>query len=166
MNAEEIAFKRLEHVHAFFARVDAKASVVLGVDIAMIGFIGGDALAVSHWSWWMLIALLPLSLLGVSLCYIYRCSFPALAGGAASLLYFRSISQHGEHAFVRLYQAQDEAARVDDTLCQIWRNSQILTMKFDALKMTHVYLALSILPWLATLLLFASLSAKSAVLVH
>lgn len=166
MDSEEVAFKRLEHVHGFFARVDAKASVVLGVDIAMIGFIGGDAVAVFHWNWWMLIALLPLALLGVSLYFIYLCSFPQLAGGDASLLYFRAVASHGEHSFVRQYQALDEAARVDDMLGQIWRNSQILKMKFDALKMAHIYLALAILPWLATLLLFASMTTKAGAVVH
>jgi hypothetical protein len=38
----------------------------------------------------------------------------------------------------------------------VWRNSEILTVKFDSLKLAFTFLALAIAPWIVTLALFAA----------
>lgn len=45
-----------------------------------------------------------------------------------------------------------------DLLGQVWRNSCILTAKFDALKWAFILMALAIIPWGATVALFSSQS--------
>jgi hypothetical protein len=82
--------------------------------------------------------------------------FPNLKGGEASLVYFREIAKLREHSFIEKFSAQSEKQYANDLLAQVWRNSQILSTKFDSLKLAFTFMALAILPWIVSLVLFAA----------
>lgn len=155
MEQPAVAAQQLDRVLSFFPRADSKGSVVLAVDTGMLAILAGNCPAVTAFDWWMLLPLLPLVLLGISLCRLYLGAFPNLKGGEESLIYFREIAKKREQPFVDAFIAQAEAAYVKDVLGQVWRNSQILKMKFDHLSSAFNFMALAIVPWLGSLVLFS-----------
>jgi hypothetical protein len=151
----DITKDQLNRTLAFFARVDGKASVLLAVDTAMLGVLAGNAPALSEFTWYMAIAAVATGLLlGVSLWNVYKEAFPKLDSAKGSLIYFREISKRTENQFVEEFLRQSDEAYLKDMLGQVWRNSEILTMKFNHTRVAFNCVALSILPWLFTLALF------------
>jgi hypothetical protein len=150
--SQEVASKQLDRVLAFFTRVEAKASFVFALNSAMLGTIA-VRVERSDFDKWPNVAALAIACIGlIASCYfVYRCSFPSLAGGHSSLVYFKEIAKLREQEFVKSYKAQSEDALIDDLASQIWRNSQILSEKFWSIKIAFVITALSLLPWAAFL---------------
>jgi hypothetical protein len=95
-------------------------------------------------------------MIATSLWFLYRVAFPALDGGHESLIYFREIAKRTESNFIDAFTAQDEVSRVKDLLGQAWRNSCILTAKFDSLKWAFISAALAIIPWAIAVGMFSS----------
>jgi len=147
----------LQLVLSFFSRVESKFSVILAIDTGMIGFLAANAPPFAAFSRWMLLlSAATVLLLAVSVAMLYRGSFPNLKGGESSLIYFREIAKRREHQFIEEFSAQSEKHYGHDLLAQVWRNSQILTVKYDSLKLAFTFLALAIVPWIVTLALFAA----------
>lgn len=147
---------QLTLILSFFSRVDAKASALLAINTAMLGVLASKAPLATMSMFTYGLAGITLALIIVSLWFLYRVAFPALDGGQQSLIYFREIAQRTETAFIDAFSQQDEGLRVKDLLGQVWRNSCILTAKFDALKRAFIFMALAIIPWVITVTLFSS----------
>jgi len=145
----------LNLVLSFFSRVDARASVALAIDTGMLAVLATNTPAVHAMSWSSLIAIAPVVLIGISLYHLYKAAFPRLDGGQSSLVYFQEIARRTEHKFISEFMAQSEDDYVKDLLSQTWRNAEILKQKFGSLKYAYIFLGLAILPWLATLAVFA-----------
>lgn len=146
----------LTFVLSFFPRVEAKASVVVGLDTAMLSLLGITAPPLKSLEWYMIFAVIPVGLILASLVFLYLQLFPQLDGGHESLIYFREIAKRTESKFIDEFLKQTEDAYVKDLLDQVWRNSEILKKKFDHLKVSVILLASAILPWLAALAMFAA----------
>ncbi len=147
----------LQLVLSFFSRVESKFSVILAIDTGMIGFLAANAPPFKTFSLWMMLSgAATVLLLAASVAMLYRGSFPNLKGGESSLIYFREIAKRREHQFIEEFSALGEKKYEHDLLAQAWRNSQILTMKFDCLKLAFTFLALAIVPWIFTIALFAA----------
>ena len=152
-----VAKDELNLVLSFFARVDAKASVVLGVDTAMAGYLAGRMPSLKTMPYWQ--TLFPLAaflLIGNSIWQLYKGAFPNLAGGNASLVYFREVARRTEAKFIDEFITQEETAYVKDLLGQAWRNSEILVEKFNHLRLAFVFMALAVFPWAVSLAIFAA----------
>lgn len=148
---------QLNLVLSFFSRVDAKASVVLGVDTAMAGYLAGRMPSLKTMPYWQtLIPLAAFLLIGNSIWQLFKGAFPNLSGGNSSLVYFREIARRTEAKFIEEFIAQDEAAYVRDLLGQTWRNSEILVEKFNHLRLAFVLMAFAVLPWVVSLAIFAA----------
>jgi hypothetical protein len=155
-----VAKDQLNLVLSFFSRVDAKASVVLGVDTAMAGYLAGRMPSLKTMPYWQtLIPLVAFLLLGNSIWQLYKGAFPNLTGGNSSLIYFREVARRTEAKFIDEFIAQDETAHVKDLLGQAWRNSEILVEKFNHLRLAFVFMALAVFPWTVSLAIFAARSA-------
>jgi hypothetical protein len=142
---------------SFFSRVDAKASALLAIDTGMLALLTSKAPPLTTMSALSyVLAGVTAAILGGSLWFLYRVAFPSLAGGHQSLIYFREIARRTESNFIDAFRAEEEESRVKDLLGQVWRNSCILTQKFDALKWASILMALAILPWAATVAMFSS----------
>jgi hypothetical protein len=156
-----VAKDQLNLVLSFFSRVDAKASVVLAVDTAMAGYLAARLPSLKAIPLWQtLIALAAFALIGISIWNLYKCAFPNLAGGNLSLVYFREIAKRTETKFIDDFLAQEETAQVKDVLGQTWRNSEILVEKFNHLKLTFIFMALAVLPWVVSLAVFAARATR------
>jgi hypothetical protein len=148
---------QLTLVLGFFARVDAKASVVLAINTGMLAVLASNAPPLVRMS---VIACILAGLAGVtiagSLWFLYRVAFPTLHGGHHSLVYFREIAKRTESNFIEDFLAQDDTVRVKDLLGQVWRNSEIVKLKFDSLRWAFILMALAITPWVAAVSMFSS----------
>jgi hypothetical protein len=154
-NLDLAASAQLDRILGFFARADAKASVVLAVDTGMLAFAAAKVPPLNSLNWWeAAVACLTLLLIGVSVWYLYRGAFPSLKGGERSLVYFREIAKRTEAKFIEDFKNQSEADHEKDLLGQVWRNSEILKEKFDCLKKAFILLALAIPPWMICLVVF------------
>jgi hypothetical protein len=149
-----IAWKRLDLVLSFFGRADTRLSLVFGVDVGVLGYLVAHAPRIQEFQWFMALAAIPVGLIGRSLWHVYLGFFPQLKGGAGSLIYFREIAKLPQESFVEQVRVRADEAELTDLLQQVWRNSQILTDKFDHLKSAFELLAWAIAPWLVSLELF------------
>jgi hypothetical protein len=148
---------QLSLVLSFFSRVDAKASALLAIDTGMLALLSSKARPFTTMPGLSYaLAGVTVAMLGGSLWFLYRVSFPSLDGGHQSLIYFREIARRTETNFIDAFRAEEEDSRVKDLLGQIWRNSCILTAKFNALKWAFILMALAIIPWSVTVALFTS----------
>jgi Family of unknown function (DUF5706) len=148
---------QLTLILGFFPRVDAKASALLAINTATLAVLASHAPPLSTMSVFSyVLAGGTAALIAASLWFLYRVAFPALDGGHASLIYFREIARRTESSFIDAFSAQEDVPRVKDLLGQVWRNSCILTAKFDALKRAFILMALAIIPWAAAVALFSS----------
>ena len=157
----DAAQKQLTHVLSFFPRLDAKHSVVLAIDTAMLAYMATRAPALPALESWVAIApAVTIVLIAISIVFLYRGGAPALDGGQQSLIYFREIAKRREAQYIDAYLATTEAELIKDILGQVWRNSDILAKKFDHLQTALLFLALSIFPWLVSLATFAMVAPK------
>ena len=150
------AQSQLNLVLGFFGRVDTKLSVVLGINLALLGVLFTKILSTEKISILSLVAAgVFVILVTLSFVQLYRGSFPTLEGGHASIVFFREIQKKSEAEFIRAYRETTAEALAEDYLGQAWRNSKILTMKFDRLKSSYVLMAWAILPWAFTIISLA-----------
>ncbi len=151
------AREQLNLVLSFFPRVDAKASVVLAVNTGMLAILASNAPTLRNFTVPAVIsAISAFLLIAISLWRLYRVAFPTLGGGQKSLVYFRGIAERSEARFIEDFIAQDESARLKDLLGQVWRNSEILKMKFNSLRWAFILMALAIIPWVTAVALFSA----------
>lgn len=148
-----IASKQLDRVLSFFARVEAKASFIFAVNSTLLALIALN-FHKEDFSRWYIVgpAALSVLLVGISLIFVYRCTFPSLKGGSNSLIYFREIAKRREAEYVEQFSDIDEDALARDFIAQTWRNSEILTAKYDSMKIAFIMSALSLIPWFVFLL--------------
>lgn len=157
----DIAKDNLSRVLGFFARVDTVSSIVLALDISALALLASNAPPLKTMDGWSIFALVAVILISLSLYHLYRGAFPRLDGGPLSLIYFREIAARKEEEFTKEFEEQNEDFYLNDLLSQIWRNSEILTQKFTHLNYAFTFLALSIIPWLVALFVFASRNTES-----
>jgi|GEM_PF-376151 len=154
---------QLNLVLGFFSRVDGKQSVLLGIHVAMLGYLASRAPppSLATWPGWGAGALFVL-LTALSMWRLYQGSFPNLDGGANSLVFFRAIATLREIDFIQRYRAGSDEAMTQEVLAQVWRNSVILHDKFQKLRASWRLMACSIVPWLVAIVFFR---AEGATLV-
>lgn len=157
----EISKDNLGRVLGFFPRVDAVSSIVLAADIGMLAVLASNAPALKSFSWYTGFAGVPVLFIGISLWHLYRGAFPRLEGGPLSLIYFREIAARREEEFTKEFMGQSEEEYLKDLLNQTYRNSQILTQKFDHLKWAFVFLAVALPFWIVALFVFAAKNVDS-----
>ena len=150
------AERQLDRVLSFFPRVDAKGSFLFALDTGLLALLALNLQPEDFRVWFLIVpAISVLLIVGTSLYFLYRCSFPWLKGGADSLIYFREIAKRTEAKFIDEFIAQTDNAHTRDLLGQVWRNSEILKMKYDAIKISFVLSALALIPWTIFLALAA-----------
>ena len=164
MNDKErlaLAERQLDRTQLFFPRVDSKATGLFAVAagelaLLLINVKYGD---LKIWYVAIPVALTVLLLLWVFAC-LHRCAHPETRGGAGSLVYFQEIAARTETNYVKEYLAGTEESLAADFAGQTWRNSEILTHKFDYVKKASVALAWSLLPFFLALLALSLLHSQ------
>ena len=142
---------QLNRTLTFFPRVDAKASVLLGVDTALIAVLMSRVGPVESLRWeWISIGV-ALFAIGMSYWNLYKQATPNLAGGEESLLYFNEIGRRTESKYREAWHKLSDDEYLSDLLGQVWRNSCILRQKFQHAKSAFWWLAVGLVPWTISL---------------
>lgn len=149
----EVADRQLDRIMGFFPRIDSKVSALFAIVSAQVAFAAVNITIDDLKSWWIAIPAAVFVICTVwSIGNLYRCTFPSLKGGHASLVYFKEIAKLTEGQYLERYQALDEATLKRDVIGQIWRNSEIVAAKYGYLKQATIATMVSILPWALLLL--------------
>jgi Family of unknown function (DUF5706) len=158
---------QLERVLSFFPRVDTKISILIGINLAMLGYLAVHLTPIVHLVWYALFAVAACVALAVSMWFLYKASFPNLRGGHDSLIFFGTISQMTEHEYITDFIALDDAAYSSDVLGQVHRNSQILAAKYQYIQISHISLMVGAVFWVLYLSCYALLFvSKMTLVVH
>lgn len=161
----DIAAKQLDRVLSFFPRVEAKASFLFALNSAMLGVLALNVQKTDLGLWHhVLSASIAVLLVVASLFFVYRCTFPSLRGGTASLVYFHEIAKLREAEYLAAFKAVLPESLAEDYLSQAWRNAEILAAKFSDLKRAFLLTALALFPWSAFLVLASITHAQFPVL--
>ena len=152
----------LDRTLAFIPRVDGRAQILLGLNLGAILVVALNVPPGKVIDWISLPAALAVVMFAVSLRHLYLCSFPRLEGGHNSLIYFREISKLREIEFIENATAASPSAHIRDVLGQVWRNSQIATLKFDSLEQAMRWFACALPLWILGLVLFVVETNKLA----
>lgn len=142
------ASEQLNRVLGFFPRVDGKASGLFAINSTMLGVLAArlDPADLGHWDT-ALSGVLTVAALVYSFVQLYLCAYPQLKGGGGSYVYFQSIAARTETNFVDEFGKLDEVKWMRDLSAQIWRNSEILSMKYAALKQSFITTLIALVPW-------------------
>ena len=158
-------FEQLTQLLEQYPRIDDKISVVIGGTLGMAALLILNIPPFSGFNAWMALgALITAAAMSGSFWHSHKALFPRFEKGNQSLIFFREIAARSEYDFIDQHLAQDRTRLAKDVLGQIWRNSRIITYKFDHLKQAFYYMAWSVIPWMVTLILCASHNA--ALVIH
>ncbi|MGB7040221.1 MAG: Pycsar system effector family protein [Xanthobacteraceae bacterium] len=161
---KETAEKQLDRIMGFFPRVDAKGSFLFALNTGMLAFLFLNLRPTDLHAWFLALpAGVAIVTLAASLINLYRSAYPSLKGGAESLIYFREIAKRTEAKYIDAFTKQTDAY-VRDVMGQVWRNSEILTIKYDAVKLAFILTAFTIIPWSIFLSAAAAVHAAGLVL--
>lgn len=153
----QAAEQRLDRLLDWIGRSDTKFSFVFGVAAAMLGFLSTSAPVGSLSGVTVFFALASVALLGTTLCFVYRGTYPRTRGPKGSLIYFDSIAGQDSETYRERFLECDTADHLNDVLDQIHCNSEILSNKFVELQRAYGCLLAALAPWALTLYLFGAL---------
>lgn len=149
-DAKVFATTQLDRLLAFYPRVDGKASFILALNVALLGVMAvnfpirhiGSPRACAG-----IIAALLLFLSFWQLCVVF---FPDLKSGEKrSLIYFGDIASQGWRGYHKALEDASEDDLLEDLTCQVWRNAEILRIKFDHTRSAMIFTLIALPFWLA-----------------
>lgn len=148
-----LAASQLDRVLAFFPRIEGKASFLFAVDLGLIGTIA-VGFPVREWvAAPGIFGSIAALILTFSVWRLLQAYAPHLDGpDRRSLIYFRDIAGLSEPDYDNQLRSVTEDNLAADFASQIWRNSEILRIKFDFVEAAFRATAIALLPWVGYLL--------------
>ena len=143
-----IAEDNLNRVLDWVSRIDAKSSVVLGINTAMLGALASLAPAPHLWSTrTVVLGTISLVFLVATFTCIYFVNYPRTKGPATSLNFFGGIAGRTFREYETAFMKFSPTEHLSDVLEQCHRNVEIVNLKFAALKLAYRSLLIGITPW-------------------
>jgi len=149
----DLALDHLDRIQSFHSRIDARVAVLFALDVGMAAItVTNLPKSVLHTSL-AISAILALVCIAASLVLLIMTSYSHLATKSRpSLLYFGDIARLSSAEYVTSAANATDAELLDDALCQIWRNSEIVQAKFARTQCAFFLTCASAVAWLAFLL--------------
>lgn len=139
----------LERTLAFISAAEVKVSVIVTINLAMLGGMGGAFMptqsAVRGWPLYFSVVayiLLAASLIGCAWALI-----PRTKGPEKSYVFFDRIGKSPQKAYFTDFSQAGEDAILKDLLAQIHINSQIACKKYASIRICMILSFVSIIPW-------------------
>jgi hypothetical protein len=152
MNEDErarAAFEQLDRLMTFFSRVDSKATFLFALDTGLLALIGLNVHPDDLALWYVGVpGVLAVGLVALSLFFVMRELVPHLDGGRNSIIYFGEIAMRTEATFIEEFERLSQASLTRDALGQVWRNAQILKIKFGAVNWAFKITTAALVPWI------------------
>ena len=145
-------YAQLDRLMGFFPRIDSKATFLLAIDFAMLGVLA-KAFPLFHLASprgvFAIVAGVLLSLSLGKLCVAFLPHFDS--GEHTSIVYFKDIASLGWRGYHHAVATISDDELIDDLTCQIWRNSEILKIKFAAAEAALIFMLIALPFWLMML---------------
>jgi hypothetical protein len=136
-------------------RYDSRSATILGLGIAMLGFLATEAPPPAAWDCACIIASMATSMIiAGSLYYVYQGQYPRTEPANESLIYFGSIAKLDQQTFKSKVSCQTDDEHFDDLCHQAHLNARLMTSKFASLRSAFVTLVIAVPPWIATIVWF------------
>lgn len=149
----EVLERQLDRTHQFFPRIDVKLSTLFAITSGQIAVSAVNLSPGDLKCWWIVVPLVVFLLTAAWIMLnLYNCAYPHLKGGHKSLLYFNEIAKLREVEYIKKVLDVSEEEYFSDVAGQIWRNSEIVCLKYKYLKFATISSMLSLIPWLLLLL--------------
>lgn len=147
------ALGQLDRTQAFHGRVESRVAALLALNLAMASITAVNLTKPILSTWWAGVALLALAAMGVAFVCLILVSYSHLANKVRpSLLFFGDISRVKSDVYLSQAKAASTADLIEDAFCQIWRNSEILTVKFARTQRAFLATCFGIVLWMGFLL--------------
>lgn len=154
------ALGQLDRLQGFYPRVEGKASFLFALNIGLGGILAANVPATLA-SPPGIFAVVAALLIGFSLFNLSSAFFPHLAPAPrSSVLYFGDVAALSAGAFMTQVKGLSDADLLDDIHCQIWRNSEILAIKFRRTEVAFRFTAVALVPWFLFLTATAALTGE------
>ena len=135
-------------------RFDTRVAFAAGFIIALLGVLTNASASIKEWHWYLYVILGATgALLFASLILVYVTQYPKTTSQNTSLIYFGTIATLKFDEFRKRAKECTSEDYLDDLLCQIHINAQILGKKFSNLKIALILLGIAIIPWLTSIFL-------------
>lgn len=156
------ALSQLDRTQAFHSRVDGRAAMLLTLNVAMASI---TIINFKNEYLHTLIAIpacFGLAVMGYAFIYIILVTYSHLSNKIhPSMLFFGDIARITADDYIANVKAANEDELIEDALCQIWRNSEILAMKFKRANRAYYATCIAIIFWIIFL---SSVTFKSGAL--
>lgn len=155
-----LAMQQLDRLQGFYPRVEAKAAFLLALNLGLIAVavanfdianvmkmprIGGAPIVFLAAAFWV-----PLLILSTG--HLIPTFVPHLRGGMKkSKIFFGDVAATDCAKFIDSWKNDSVSERLTDALIQIWRNSEILRVKYKHADYAYKLSLYSLLPWLVGL---------------
>lgn len=154
------AEQNLQRQLDWIGRYDARSAAVLGIAVAMLGFLATEAPPPAKWDHICFLgtfaAVIPIAF---SLVAIYLGQFPRTGSPNASLVYFGTIAGLKADEFFKRFCDRTDEEHLADLCQQAHHNSTLIDKKFKALKAGLIALLVAVLPWTFTIVWFRLVKA-------
>lgn len=145
----------------FFPRVEGKASFILALNVAMFGVLAVNYPVHHVGSPRGAFGIVAALLLALSISQLYVVFFPHLdSGPSRSLIYFNDIASLGWKAYHKAVATLESEDLLADLTCQVWRNAEILKIKFDKTRAAFIFTLVALPFWLLMLMAVALRNGK------
>lgn len=144
----KVASDQLNRILTFFPRIDNRASMLFAANTGILGALAA-CVRVEHLQNWQIYVPAGLALIALAYSFtnLYFCAFPNTKGGNGSNVFFGSIAQKTESSYVDGFRKLDEEEWLRDIAAQVWRNSEILCLKYKYLKQSMSSTMIGLVPW-------------------
>lgn len=146
------ALGQLDRTQAFHGRVESRVAALLALNLAMASITAFNLTRPILSTLWAGVALLALAAMGVALVCLILVSYSHLANKVRpSLLFFGDIARVKSDVYVSQAKAASAEDLIEDALSQIWRNSEILKLKFARTQRAFFATCCAIILWMGFL---------------
>ena len=155
-----LAMQQLDRLQSFYPRVEAKAAFLLALNLGLVAVaavnfdmsnvtkmprIGGSPVVFLAAAFWI-----PLLILSTG--HLIPTFVPHLRGGTKkSKIFFGDIAAKDCAEFIDVWRRDSISERLTDALIQIWRNSEILRIKYKHADYAYKLSLYALSPWLVGL---------------
>lgn len=147
---------QLDRLQGFFPRVEGRATFLFAAILAQLGILAVNFPLERPWTFTGAVSAVAVVFLSLTVWRIYGSLFPHLKPAPRpSLLYFVDVAGMNELDFVARAKNAHDAELLDDVASQIWRNSEILAIKFRRIREAFQFAAVALPLWLCALALIA-----------
>jgi len=148
-NKIERAENNLQRNLDWVGRHDTRIAFATGISLAMLGILTNASASIVTWTW-NIYAVFGLTafLLFISLTLVYFSQYPKTESRNASLIFFDTVSALKCDDFKKKFKEMSDEDYLEDLLSQVHINAEILSKKFNYLKVSLRLLAVATFPWL------------------